>query len=33
MEQIVEIITYKDKSSFYSLFKKEYGMSPAAYRK
>ncbi|MCM8711070.1 AraC family transcriptional regulator [Clostridium sp. SYSU_GA19001] len=33
IEQIVELIGYKDKSSFYSLFKKEYGLSPAAYRK
>ena len=33
VEQIVSIIGYKDKSSFYSQFKKEYGMSPAGYRK
>jgi len=33
IEQIVDVIGYKDKSSFYSLFKKEYGMSPARYRK
>jgi len=33
IEHIVAIIGYKDKSSFYSLFKKEYGMSPAEYRK
>ena len=33
IEQIVDVIGYKDKSSFYSLFKKEYGMSPAEYRK
>ncbi|MHB8128576.1 MAG: AraC family transcriptional regulator [Mobilitalea sp.] len=30
---MVDVIGYKDKSSFYSLFKKEYGMSPARYRK
>lgn len=33
VEQIVDMIGYKDKSSFYSLFKKVYGMSPAEYRK
>ena len=33
IEQIVDLIGYKDKSSFYSLFKKEYGTSPAEYRK
>lgn len=33
IEQIVDKIGYKDKSSFYSLFKKEYGMSPSEYRK
>ncbi len=32
IEQIVELIGYTDKSSFYSLFKKEYGCSPSAYR-
>ncbi|HHV11757.1 MAG TPA: AraC family transcriptional regulator [Clostridiales bacterium] len=33
IEQIVDLVGYKDKSSFYSLFKKEYLMSPAEYRK
>lgn len=33
MEVIVELIGYKDKSSFYALFKKEYGVSPGEYRK
>lgn len=33
VEQIVELIGYKDKSSFYSMFKKEYGCSPSIYRK
>lgn len=33
IDQIVDLIGYKDKSSFYSLFKKVYGMSPAEYRK
>jgi AraC-like DNA-binding protein len=33
IEQIVDLIGYKDKSSFYSLFKKEYSMSPDRYRK
>lgn len=32
VEQIVDLIGYKDKSSFYSLFKKRLGMSPAGYR-
>lgn len=32
IEQIVELIGYKDKSSFYSMFKKEYGISPTIYR-
>ncbi len=33
IDQIVELIGYKDKSSFYSLFKKEYSMSPNEYRR
>ena len=33
IDQIVDLIGYKDKSSFYSLFKKEYRLSPAEYRK
>ncbi len=33
MEEIVELIGYNDKSSFYALFKKEYGVSPGEYRK
>ncbi len=33
IDQIVDLIGYKDKSSFYSLFKKEYQLSPAEYRK
>lgn len=33
IEQIVELIGYKDKSSFYSIFRKEYGMSPTIYRR
>jgi len=33
IEQIVELVGYKDKSSFYSMFKKEYGFSPSEYRK
>jgi AraC-like DNA-binding protein/quercetin dioxygenase-like cupin family protein len=33
IDQIVDMIGYKDKSSFYSLFKKHYGRSPADYRK
>lgn len=33
VEQIVDLIGYKDKSSFYTLFKKEYSMSPAGYRR
>jgi YesN/AraC family two-component response regulator len=33
MEEIVELVGYKDKSSFYALFKKVYGMSPGEYRK
>lgn len=33
IEQIVELMGYKDKSSFYSIFKKEYGISPTVYRK
>ncbi len=33
IEQIADIIGYKNKSSFFSLFKKVYGMSPAGYRK
>jgi AraC-like DNA-binding protein/mannose-6-phosphate isomerase-like protein (cupin superfamily) len=32
IEQIVEMIGYKDKSTFYSMFKKEYGLSPNAFR-
>ena len=32
IEQIVELIGYKDKSSFYIMFKKEYGSSPNTYR-
>ncbi len=32
IEQIVDLIGYKDKSSFYNQFKKIYGMSPAQYR-
>lgn len=32
IEHIVELIGYKDKSSFYNMFKKEYGMSPTIYR-
>lgn len=33
IERIVDLIGYKDKSSFYSLFKKKYGMSPSEFRK
>ncbi len=33
IEQIVELIGYKDKSSFYNMFKKEYRVSPSVYRK
>jgi AraC-like DNA-binding protein/mannose-6-phosphate isomerase-like protein (cupin superfamily) len=33
IEQIVDILGYKDKSSFYSSFRKEYGTSPSEYRK
>ncbi len=33
IDQIVVVIGYKDKSSVYSLFKKEYKLSPAEYRK
>lgn len=32
IDQIVDLIGYKDKSSFYHLFKKEYGLTPADYR-
>lgn len=33
IEQITEMLGYKDKSSYYSQFKKAYNMSPADYRK
>lgn len=33
IEQIVELIGYTDKSSFYNMFKKEYCISPTVYRK
>jgi AraC-type DNA-binding domain-containing proteins len=33
VDQIVEFIGYKDKSSFYNLFRNVYHMSPAQYRK
>lgn len=33
IEEIVELIGYKDKSSFYAIFRKEYGMSPGEFRK
>lgn len=33
IDQIVDLIGYQDKSSFYSYFKKVYGTSPAEYRK
>ncbi len=32
IEQIVELIGYRDKSSFYSLFKRIYHMSPSQFR-
>ncbi len=33
VENVAALVGYKDKSSFYNIFKKEYGMSPAMYRK
>ena len=33
IEQIVDLAGYKDKSSFYNMFKKEYNVSPTVYRK
>ena len=33
IEKIVDMVGYKDKSSFYSMFKKEYNISPTVYRK
>ncbi|MGB4658725.1 MAG: AraC family transcriptional regulator [Mobilitalea sp.] len=33
IEQIVDLIGYKDKSSFYALLKKEFNLSPMEYRK
>lgn len=33
VEQIVELMGYKDKSGFYNLFKRVYAMSPAEYRR
>lgn len=33
IEQIVDLIGYQDKSSFYSYFRKEYGTTPAEYRR
>jgi AraC-like DNA-binding protein len=33
IQQIAELVGYRDKSSFYSLFRKEYGISPTEYRK